>query len=670
MPEETPAQPSSGGSNRKPMTPSERARHASLVRWGKEQPFAARLEAVRQRRKAAKQKKASGGKGKKPKAAKSSAEQRAAEKEAERAKQMLANVANVGDALNEADNATLSKNGLAGLISAANGGEPGSNVAQGLIDSGLAVRGEDGRYRLTSDGQAIVRAAESGDTNSVLNKLSEVNDKNVAKGEKEKVKEEKGGGGGGGKEKPTEEEKEAEKVQAKAEKRAQIATQMMENDEGLSERGLETLAALTRGDEIEDENLAKGLVEMGLAEVDSEGRYRANSLGRQAVRAAERGDYGAAVDAVARGAERKAKQKERDAAKKERQAERRRREDERRAREDERRAKEDGGDGEGRRERDDSLPRDHRKRTGNQGPTKPKYGLYGKAIDTMNYAAVLEDLQALRDEIADLATEDDTAIKAGKRNSGADQGLIDQGYALAEQLCELFETLGATVESEGEEIEGGEVEMMEGKTETIYGSEIKALDGDAIGGFAVLFGDESTPDLSEKRDYFTKTTDYWLDRFGWPRPMTYHHGIDEDTRDDPIVGVWNKAVVKDEGIWLEGQLDRAHRYHGAIKELVRRGYLKLSSDSAPQWVIRERRGSAHEVKRWPLLTASPTVTPAEPRLSGLAFKALVAELGLSDIQDNSEASQADAARSDETKAAESDRMRKLLLQSRLLALQE
>jgi hypothetical protein len=366
------------------MTPSERARHASLVRWGKEQPFAARLEAVRQRRKAAKQKKAGGGKGKKPKAAKPSAEQRAAEKEAERAKQMQANVASVGDALNEADNATLSKSGLAGLISAANGEEPGSNVAQGLIDSGLAVRGEDGRYRLTSDGQAIVRAAESGDTNSVLNKLSEVNDKNVAKGEKEKAKAEKGGGGGGGggKEKPTEEEKEAEKAQAKAEKRSKVAAQMMENDEGLSERGLETLAALTRGDEIEDENLAKGLVEMGLAEVDSEGRYRANSLGRQAVRAAERGDYGAAVDAVARGAERKAKQKERDNAKKERQAERRRREDERRAREDERRAKEDGeeGDnGEGRRQRDDSLPRDHRKRTGNQGPTKPKYGLYGKA---------------------------------------------------------------------------------------------------------------------------------------------------------------------------------------------------------------------------------------------------------------------------------------------------
>jgi hypothetical protein len=287
----------------------------------------------------------------------------------------------------------------------------------------------------------------------------------------------------------------------------------------------------------------------------------------------------------------------------------------------------------------------------------------------MNITPIIDDLETLYAEIADLAAEDDTAIKAGRRNNGVDQASIDQGYALAEQLCELFETLGATVEEDEEEIEGGEVEMMEGKAETVYGSEIKALDGDAIGGFAVLFGDESTPDLSEKRDFFTKSTDYWLDRFGWPRPMTYHHGIDEDTRDDPIVGVWNKAVVKDEGIWLEGQLDRAHRYHGAIKELVRRGYLKLSSDSAPQWVIRERRGSAHEVKRWPLLTASPTVTPAEPRLSGLAFKALVAELGLSDIQDNSEASQDAGERSDETKAQD-DRVRQLLLRSKLLALQE
>jgi Family of unknown function (DUF6582) len=206
-------------------------------------------------------------------------------------------------------------------------------------------------------------------------------------------------------------------------------------------------------------------------------------------------------------------------------------------------------------------------------------------------------------------------------------------------------------------------------TEMVYGSEIKALDGDQIGGFAVLFGTAETPDASAHQDYFDAKTNYWLDRFGWPRPMTYHHGLDEDTRDDPIVGSWTKAIVKNEGIWLEGQLDRAHRYHGAIKELIKRGYLKLSSDSAPQWVQRERQpNGANYVKRWPLLTASPTVTPAEPRMSGLAFKALLAELGLDDIDDNPEAQGEDSERSDGTKAID-ERARRMLLELDLLALE-
>ena len=171
---------------------------------------------------------------------------------------------------------------------------------------------------------------------------------------------------------------------------------------------------------------------------------------------------------------------------------------------------------------------------------------------------------------------------------------------------------------------------VEALTETVYGGEIKALnDGDAVGGYAVLFGNSDMPDMSQFRDYFTKDTDFWLGRFGWPRPMTYHHGMERDTHDDPIVGTWTKARVDDVGIWLEGQLDQAHKYHSAIKELVRRGYLKLSSDSAPQWVVRERQpNGTNEVRRWPLLTASPTVTPAEPRLSGISFKALLDELGV------------------------------------------
>lgn len=196
--------------------------------------------------------------------------------------------------------------------------------------------------------------------------------------------------------------------------------------------------------------------------------------------------------------------------------------------------------------------------------------------------------------------------------------------------------------------------------EMVEGGAIKSIgDGDTVGGYAVLFGSADTPDMSNYRDYFTKKTDFWIKRFGWPRPMTYHHGMDKDTRDDPIVGEWTKARVDDVGIWLEGQLDQAHKYHGAIKELVRRGFLKLSSDSAPQWVVRERQpNGTHEIKRWPLLTASPTVSPAEPRLSGISFKALLDELGMEEEQESA------------TKATDTDdRQRAILLEAALLELE-
>ena len=261
----------------------------------------------------------------------------------------------------------------------------------------------------------------------------------------------------------------------------------------------------------------------------------------------------------------------------------------------------------------------------------------------------------------------DDAVKIGRRNAGADQARLDRIAALSKELRDLCMELGAAEEME----EGGEM-MAEGKAEMIYGSEIKAMDGDHIGGYGILFGTAETHDASPARDFFDKNTDYWLKHFGWPRPMTYHHGIHDlkELRDDPVVGSWTKATVDEVGVFFEGELDRAHKYYGAVKELVRRGYLKLSSDSAPQWVIRERQpNGANYVKRWPVISVSPTVTPAEPRLAGVSLKALLAELGLDDRPDNPEATDADAARSDGTKAAADERARRLSLELQLIELE-
>ncbi len=194
----------------------------------------------------------------------------------------------------------------------------------------------------------------------------------------------------------------------------------------------------------------------------------------------------------------------------------------------------------------------------------------------------------------------------------------------------------------------------------LYGSEIKSIGEDTLRGYAVRFGDADHADL--QRDYYTKSTDFWLDHFGWPRPITYHHGMDAQTRNDPVIGHWLKAGVDDVGVWMEGQMDRAHAYYKAMKELAQRGYLRLSSDSAPQWVIRERQqNGVNEIKRWPLVTSSVTVTPMEPRMLPVEVKAYLAEIGM-DIDDSQEAINPDDARHDGAKASDDERARKLLLE--------
>jgi hypothetical protein len=163
---------------------------------------------------------------------------------------------------------------------------------------------------------------------------------------------------------------------------------------------------------------------------------------------------------------------------------------------------------------------------------------------------------------------------------------------------------------------------------TAMGDAVKLLDDGSIVAQAVRFGSPDEPDMSEMRDYFDVKTNFWLDRWD-RRPMLYHHGMDEGTRDAPVIGAWVKAWADDEGIWLQGQLDRAHKYHAAIKELARRGLLRVSTDSAPHLVQRERgAGGVHYVKTWPILAASLTVSPAEPRLYPAELKAELALLGV------------------------------------------
>ena len=145
----------------------------------------------------------------------------------------------------------------------------------------------------------------------------------------------------------------------------------------------------------------------------------------------------------------------------------------------------------------------------------------------------------------------------------------------------------------------------------------KALDpeGSRVGGYGVRFGSPDEADISEFRDFFTKNTDYWLDQ--WTRrPLLYHHAQEDATKQRPVIGVLDTAILDDYGLWLEGDRDLSYPFAAEIKAMLMAGELDFSTDSAPHLIERQAaRCGTHEIKRWPVIAASLTPTPAEPRLS-------------------------------------------------------
>lgn len=139
---------------------------------------------------------------------------------------------------------------------------------------------------------------------------------------------------------------------------------------------------------------------------------------------------------------------------------------------------------------------------------------------------------------------------------------------------------------------------------------VKALNDGRIGGYAVLFGDVNTPDL--EGEFFDTTTEFWLDAWD-KRPLFYDHGRDNATKSRPIVGFIDRVVKDNVGIWIESQLEKSHQYYNAIQELVKRGVLGHSSDSIGEYIKRTYMGKSVKINQWPLVGASLTVSPMDPR---------------------------------------------------------
>jgi len=149
-----------------------------------------------------------------------------------------------------------------------------------------------------------------------------------------------------------------------------------------------------------------------------------------------------------------------------------------------------------------------------------------------------------------------------------------------------------------------------------FGTEVKALGDGRVGGYLVRFSDENTPDLTG--DYFANDTYYGTVK---SVDVYYNHGLDQVLK-RRVVG-FAQLEQKDAGIWAEAQLEMRDEYEQMIYELAKDGKLGWSSGSAGHLVEREQKNRASKITRWPIVEASLTPTPAEPRNTVLPLKSLI-----------------------------------------------
>lgn len=198
---------------------------------------------------------------------------------------------------------------------------------------------------------------------------------------------------------------------------------------------------------------------------------------------------------------------------------------------------------------------------------------------------------------------------------------------------------------------------------------VKATGKNTIKGYLALWGDPDTVDIES--EFFTGeksplgATDFWDKSLALPRPLTWSHAQDKATKQIAQVGALVELGDDDVGRWYVAQLDLSHRYRKAIDKLVSQRAIGTSSDSAPQYVIRQPVSKgATWLKQWPLFAAALTTTPCEPRMIGSVdyFKSLGIDLG--ELANGTEAAQKERAR----RAELEKRVQSLQRKERLLKL--
>ena len=134
-----------------------------------------------------------------------------------------------------------------------------------------------------------------------------------------------------------------------------------------------------------------------------------------------------------------------------------------------------------------------------------------------------------------------------------------------------------------------------------FTSSVKAIGAYALRGRGIVYGGR---DL--EGDTFTKSTDLGETRPFVGMPVYYDHALGGLKSQIGTVKAW---MPDSEGIEVEIEIDKRHKYAQQVMELVKSGALGLSTGALSHLVVR----NAGEIKRWVVGEISLTPTPAEPR---------------------------------------------------------
>jgi hypothetical protein len=154
------------------------------------------------------------------------------------------------------------------------------------------------------------------------------------------------------------------------------------------------------------------------------------------------------------------------------------------------------------------------------------------------------------------------------------------------------------------------------------GGAIKAAADGRLGGLAIVFSDENTPDASKHNHNFDKSTD--LERFirQGPLDILLHHAIAEDT----ILGEGTLTPGAD-GVRIDAKLDLTVPAAKAAHADALAGRLSWSTGSVSHLVRREARpNGTNRLARWPVAEVSLTESPAEKRARATVPAAMKADL--------------------------------------------